>query len=576
MEKNYLNKLKEINTSKIAYSVAEELRGRETTDKFQLKSVVVSYVLYRAALDENVCIDSLEEFFQNSVMPEDLKNIVNKNLANIWGVITSLKNKYSADELLSYILFNNDLEDTKSSDCSTPDGIIKLADTILDVQKNDSVLELCSGKGNFFTETFLYQEKFNYFGVELNYTANEIAQIRAALMDENISLILNDALEYRNGKKFDKLFANYPFMVKNPSMDEYKGNICKAFDIPIDVIQRASSDWIFNATIIDQMKESGKAVAIMTNGATWNSSDKKIRKFFIENGYVEAVISLPAKLFNGFAIPTTLIVFSKNNKKIKMVDAREICGRERRNNVLTDDCVSKIIELLQNDGEKSITKTIEEFANNEYVLNATRYLEVVPKIENGLELGAVTKQITRGAQIKAAELDEIKANEATPYKYLTLANINDGIISTDDEQYLREIPENLKKFCVKNNSIILTKTGMPEVKTAVVQIEENTELLATGNLFIIEVDETKINPFYVQAFFASETGVSLFRSISTGSVLPTISLSKLKSLVIPAPPMEEQIVIANKYAAAMDEIILLKRKLEKGIAKMKHLYDEEV
>lgn len=259
-----------------------------------------------------------------------------------------------------------------------------------------------------------------------------------------------------------------------------------------------------------------------------------------------------------------------------MVDAREICVRKRRNNVLTDDCVSKIIELLQNDGEKSITKTIEEFANNEYVLNATRYLEVVPKIENGLELGAVTKQITRGAQIKAAELDEIKANEATPYKYLTLANINDGIISTDDEQYLREIPENLKKFCVKNNSIILTKIGMPEVKTAVVQIEENTELLATGNLFIIEVDETKINPFYVQAFFASETGVSLFRSISTGSVLPTISLSKLKSLVIPAPPMEEQIVIANKYAAAMDEIILLKRKLEKGIAKMKHLYDEEV
>lgn len=212
-------------------------------------------------------------------MPEDLKNIVNKNLANIWGVITSLKNKYSADELLSYILFNNDLEDTKSSDCSTPDGIIKLADTILDVQKNDSVLELCSGKGNFFTETFLYQEKFNYFGVELNYTANEIAQIRAALMDENISLILNDALEYRNGKKFDKLFANYPFMVKNPSMDEYKGNICKAFDIPIDVIQRASSDWIFNATIIDQMKESGKAVAIMTNGATWNSSDKKFVNF---------------------------------------------------------------------------------------------------------------------------------------------------------------------------------------------------------------------------------------------------------------------------------------------------------
>ena len=157
---------------------------------------------------------------------------------------------------------------------------------------------------------------------------------------------------------------------------------------------------------------------------------------------------------------------------------------------------------------------------------------------------------------------------------MTLSNVNDGLISID-EQYLKEIPSNLEKFCVKNNSIIITKTGTPEVKTAVAQIEEDTLLLATGNLFIIELDEKKINPFFLQAFFSSEIGASSLRNICAGSVLPTISLSKLKTLTIPCPSIDKQKKIADKYAATADEIVLLKRRLKKNIAKMKTLYDEK-
>ena len=92
----------------------------------------------------------------------------------------------------------------------------------------------------------------------------------------------------------------------------------------VETLQRASSDWLFNAAIIEQMQESGKAVAIMTNGATWNAMDKGIRRYFVENGLIETVISLPEKLFTGFSIPTTLVVFNKGNTKIRMVDARSI------------------------------------------------------------------------------------------------------------------------------------------------------------------------------------------------------------------------------------------------------------
>lgn len=93
--------------------------------------------------------------------------------------------------------------------------------------------------------------------------------------------------------------------------------------------------------------------------------------------------------------------------------------------------------------------------------------------------------------------------------------------------------------------IYLTDTEYSRIVAALINLkndliaQKDTALLATGNLFVIQLDETKVNPFYVQAFFTSEAGVSLFRSICTGTGLPTISLDKLRKLVIPLPSLEE-------------------------------------
>ena len=95
-------------------------------------------------------------------------------------------------------------------------------------------------------------------------------------------------------------------------------------------------------------------------------------------------------------------------------------------------------------------------------------------------------------------------------------------------------------------------------------------------MFVIELDETKANPFYIQALLDSELGRALLKSIYTGATLHTISMEKLKKLRIPLPSIQEQERIGNRYAACIDEVVLLKKRLEKTIAKMKHIYDEEV
>lgn len=327
---------------------------------------------------------------------------------------------------------------------------------------------------------------------------------------------------------------------------------------------------------MDQLKEGGKAVVLMTYGSTWNNTDEKIRQYFVENGYVESVISLAPNLFEGTAIPVSLFVLSHNKKSVRLVDAKNIFKNERRKNVLTQDNINDILTMLNNDSELSTTKTIEELSKNEFVLNASRYFEVLPTIKNGVEFGTVIKNITRGSQLRASDLDEFKSSTPTNFQYLMLSNINNGVISLDNEdQYLKEIPEKLEKYCIKNNIIVLSKTGMPAFKSAVAQIDDKTKIVANGNLFVIELDEDKVNPLYIQAFFASNVGEKILKSIYTGAAIPTITFDKLKKMIIPLPSLKEQENIAQKYAAAIDELILLNRKVEKTKNRMKHIFEEE-
>lgn len=568
MDISYLKRLEKLDTSDISEAIDREIRIMSGDNKSRY-STILAYILYRAAKDNIKDLDSIELFESSCDVDSSIKIELDYYCHDMWPVLDRLKiYGFDEDNLLAYLLFNNDLEDS-IKEASTPRGILKLAAKILDVQENESVLELCSGKGNFFVELALLRENIKYTGIELSMANNFIANIRASVLERDISLILSDAMTYKAENKADKLFANYPFLINIPDME----NIVKDFvDFP-DSIKRVSADWVFNLKLVEQMKYGGKAVAIMKNGTTWNSTDKKIREYFVENGLIEATVLLPAKLFPGTSIATTLVIFSHGNTNIKMIDAVENFTKEGRRNVLSDNDISDILDLLQKDGKNSITISIKEIAENDYIINASRYLEKAPEIKDGVEIESIVKSITRGAQLRASDFDENKSDEPTAYRYIMLSNINDGDIYFTDNQYLKDIQPNLKKFCVRNNSIVLTKTGSADFKSAVVQVAEDTEILATGNMFILEIDETKANPYYVQALFDSELGRALFKSIYVGSAIPTISLEKLRKLEITLPSIEEQNIIGEKYKEELERIADLKEKLSTSREKLKQIYN---
>lgn len=573
MENIKLQELKKIDTSIVAYKLFDDLRGLTDESHIYLKAIVCAFTINE--MQTTMQYSNLEEFIEKANLTNEQREIISQNAIDCWDIIISNLSKFTSFELLAFILFYNPSMGIKGPSMSTPNDLLDLTLSILNIEDTDEVLELCSGKGNFIIEATANGCLSKYTGVELNLTEITIAKLRTSVIRENYEYILHDALEFRLGRKANKIFANYPFMMRSPAIIEYKKQLEKSIDLPKDIIRRASSDWLFNLAIMEQLDVNGKAVVIMTNGSTWNNSDEKIRQYFVENGYIESVVSLAPRLFEETAIPVSLVVLSHNNEKVRLVDAKNMFKSERRKNVLTEKNIKDILGMLDKDTNLSTTKTIKELSENEFILNASRYFEVLPTVENGVEFGSTIKKITRGSQLKASDFDEYKSSTPTDYQYLILSNINDGVISlNNDEQYLKEIPEKLEKYCIKNNSIVLSKIGMPTFKSAVAQFDEDTKVVANGNLFIIELDENKVNPFYIQAFLASDLGEATLKSIYTGGAIPTITLEKLKRMMIPVPSLQEQEVIAQKYAAAVDELIILNRKVEKTKDRMKHIFEE--
>lgn len=515
-------------------------------------------------------IDEIEKYVEQNVSDNEAL-FIKENISEKMNLVKQIAEKYTDEQLLSFVLFISAGMDYRSGNETTPDSIVKLVLRLMEIKDGQFVADFGCGRGNFLVKASSKVDA-EFFGNDINTTSKSIAAIRAKLTGKNIQIVQEDMFKSSSKQQFDKIFSNYPFGMRIRDLAGGMGYLETLQDKIPNIVKATSSDWIFNSLLLTKLKHDGKAIAIMTNGSTWNNIDKPIREYFVNNGLIECIISLPAKLFETTLISTTLIVLSNGNKNIKMIDAHEIFEVGRRQNTLSEANIDKIVSCLEKDSEISKTVLLNEVAENDYVINPIRYLSEEIVIENGVEFGSVIKSITRGAQCKASELDDLNSEKPTSMKYLMLSNIQDGLIDTE-LPYLSDLPDKYKKYCIKDKSLLISKNGMP-VKVAVAEVDEKTEILGNGNLYIVEIDEEKANPYFVKAFLDSEQGIASLKQIIVGTTIPNIPVEALKKMIIPAPTLQQQNEIANNYLAKLDEIKLLNLRIAKAKNQLKGIYEE--
>ena len=554
-------------------TTAEALLRNENIHSYD-KAGFINISAYLALQASSTDEKSLESTINKLNIADAIKNFLLENLDEWIEASILLQNHLTDSELRDLVLSTTEsLQANRlKGESSSPDSICRLATRLLDITANDRVADLGCGNGAFMTYAALNTPVQHFYGVDVNKLSVVLSTLKADVMGSNATIELGDMLEITSLRSFDKVFSQYPFGMR-PSHMHGNGQYYEMIRSGKEGIGRpASSDWIFNKLAFDSLTENGKAVVVMTNGATFNGGDEQARKYFVDNNMIEAIIALPARLFSGASISTTLMVLSKNQDSIRMVDATDLFIDGRRVNTMDNDQVEEIVTRLSSDCKNSRLVTASEIASTDYNLFPPRYLGRDIELVNATPLGKLALSIERAAALTAQKLDALTVNEDTGLNYLRLADINDGDIS-DNLPNLRELNPKMQKQKLQSGDLIISKSGAP-FKVAVVDVPEGRTLIANGNLYIVRLDTSIVDPYFVAAFLMSNDGKELMDRLVVGTAIPSLPLGNLQKLEIPVPNSEIQENIAQLYRVRIDEIKVLKARLKKTCIGLTTAYDE--
>lgn len=109
-------------------------------------------------------------------------------------------------------------------------------------------------------------------------------------------------------------------------------------------------------------------------------AERTIRKYLIDNNFIDCVIQLPDNLFFGTSIATCVLVMAKNKKenKVLFIDASKEFKKETNNNILEEKNIQTIVEEFRNRTDKEYFSRyvdITEIEENDYNLSVSTYVE---------------------------------------------------------------------------------------------------------------------------------------------------------------------------------------------------------
>lgn len=466
-----------------------------------------------------------------------------------WAIISLLSfEKVSSEDIKTFITDkiterNERLGFAKGAVQSQPESVNILSGCLLDIKSDDSVIDLGTG---FATFPIYVAKNYSYKkleGIEINSKTRLYAGMLTYLSGCNISITLGDVLNLSDSVKYDKIHAF-------PELNS---------DLVVSFLEK----------ICALLSDNGRAVILLAQGFLFNDlrEYKEARQKLIEGGFIQAVIELPIGVLQPFAgVNTCLLVLSKNNKTLRMVDAGDFHEKTRRGaSSLTVESANTIVDFIRHDSDKCRNLSYEEIRAKDYYLGSRAYF-LEEKIslsgaKNYVRLCDVLEdKILRGAQIKASELEELESDEETGISYAFAKDIQDNRLSKDLKS-LKALDEKFKNIVLKEDDILLVMAMTGSLKLACVEKLDGRKIIPASNIYIIRLDRSKILPLYFKMLLETEEATKNFEAFATGTAIRAISVDYLNKLKIPLPPLEVQNQMVNKYKKIEDESELLKQRL---------------
>lgn len=270
--------------------------------------------------------------------------------------------------------------------------------------------------GEYFSEE-------GFFGQEINHTTYNLARMNMFLHNINyvkFDIALGDTLlhpQYGDQKPFDAIVSNPPYSVNWVGSDDPTLINDDRFAPAGVLAPKSKADFAFVLHSLNYLSPRGRAAIICFPGIFYRGgAEQKIRKYLVDNNFVESVISLPPNLFYGTSIAVNILVLSKHKTepKTQFIDAsgEDFFKKETNNNVLLPEHIDRILDIFGNQKEvQYVATSIDnvQIAENDYNLSVSSYVEAEDKREviDIAKLNAEVAQTVKRIDVLRADIDEI-------------------------------------------------------------------------------------------------------------------------------------------------------------------------
>lgn len=254
-----------------------------------------------------------------------------------------------------------------------------------------------------------------FFGQELNHTTYNLARMNMFLHNINydkFEIKLGDTLtnpHFGTGKRFDAIVSNPPYSVKWIGSDDPTLINDDRFAPAGVLAPKSKADFAFIMHALSYLSAKGRAAIVCFPGIFYRGGvERKIRKYLVDNNYVETVIALAPNLFYGTTIAVTVLVLAKNktDTDIRFINAggEDFFKKETNNNVMEEAHIQRIIDRFDRKDpidHEAQSVSVEEIAANDYNLSVSTYVEakdtreVIDITKLNAELNTIVGRIDR-------------------------------------------------------------------------------------------------------------------------------------------------------------------------------------
>lgn len=311
----------------------------------------------------------------------------------------------------------------------TPQEVSELLTRIALVGKTEvnKVYDPACGSGSLLLKFAKILGKENvrqgFYGQEINITTYNLCRINMFLHDidfDKFDIGLGDTLTdplHWDDEPFEAIVSNPPYSIRwdgdaNPLL------INDPRFSPAGVLApKSKADLAFIMHSLAWLATSGTAAIVCFPGIMYRGgAEQKIRKYLIDNNYVDCVIQLPGNLFFGTSIATCIMVLkkAKSENSTLFIDASKECVKVTNSNKLTQENIGTILDLYTKRAESDHIAVLvpnKDIAAQDYNLSVSTYVEQkdTREVINITKLNADIEEIVARERTLRDEINKIIA-----------------------------------------------------------------------------------------------------------------------------------------------------------------------